>query len=80
MTRGLALAGDDPARRPIVAALLTAGSGNLQALAQAHGIDMHRHFLRELERLQPQVVCAIALALDRHPHRQREGAPRQGRR
>lgn len=101
VARGLALTGDDLARRAMVAALLTAGSVDLRAIAQAHGIDVHRHFAPELERLQPLVACgaveigaealrvtpagrlvvrAIALAFDRHQHRQREGAPRQGRR
>jgi oxygen-independent coproporphyrinogen-3 oxidase len=61
VARGLALTGDDLVRRAVVGALMTAGRVDFCALAQAHGIDVHRHFARELERLQP---LAAAGAVD----------------
>lgn len=56
VARGLALTGDDLVRRAVVDALMTAGRVDLRAIAQAHGIDVHSHFEREFERLQPFVA------------------------
>lgn len=65
VARGLALTGDDLVRRAVVGALMSAGRVDLRALAQAHGIDVHRHFAPELERLQPFVASgAVEIGAD----------------
>jgi oxygen-independent coproporphyrinogen-3 oxidase len=63
VARGLALTGDDLVRRAVVDALMTAGRVDLRAIAQAHGIDVRRHFAREFERLQP-FVASGAVEID----------------
>jgi oxygen-independent coproporphyrinogen-3 oxidase len=56
VARGLALTGDDLVRRAVMGALMATGGVDFGAIGQAHGIDAHRHFAPELERLQPFVA------------------------